>query len=285
MANIFKIDRTGNEIILGTTGTTINIASHTASKLLSLDSNKDLSSDSSLLTPTFANLNLTETGANDPTILFTSASNSAKIFLDESFDNDGIIIEGQTASKNTLMDIRALDGQNAQLFLHSGANYSYIEFASDDNLWIVNNVQDKDIIFQINDGGVTKTINWDAETDKLKHSAGTFDFDDDNITTTGTVNTKGFIAGLVTKTGAYTATAADYTIICNASGGAFTITLPAAASHTGRIYHIKKIDSSVNAVTVDGNVSETIDDGLTAVLTVQYESITIQSDGSEWWIL
>ena len=104
-------------------------------------------------------------------------------------------------------------------------------------------------------------------------------------TFTGTVNTKGFIGNLVTKTSGYTATATDYTILCNASGGAFTITLPAAASHTGRIYHIKKIDSSANAVTVDGNASETIDDGLTAVLTVQYESITIQSDGSEWWIL
>jgi hypothetical protein len=104
-------------------------------------------------------------------------------------------------------------------------------------------------------------------------------------TFTGTVETKGFIGNLRTKTSGYTATATDYTILCNASGGAFTITLPAAASHTGRIYYIKKIDSSANTVTVDGNSSETIDDGLTAVLTVQYESITIQSDGSEWWIL
>ena len=101
----------------------------------------------------------------------------------------------------------------------------------------------------------------------------------------GTVKTNGFITNLVTKTSNYTATVEDYTIICNASGGAFTITLPVVASHTGRIYHIKKIDSSANIVTVDGNASETIDDGLTAVLTVQYESITIQSDGSEWWIL
>lgn len=95
----------------------------------------------------------------------------------------------------------------------------------------------------------------------------------------------GLQANLVTKTGAYTATASDFTIICNAFGGAFTITLPAVASHTGRIYHIKKIDSSANTVTVDGNSSETIDDSITAILTAQYESITIQSDGSEWWII
>jgi hypothetical protein len=90
---------------------------------------------------------------------------------------------------------------------------------------------------------------------------------------------------LVTKTSAYTATASDHTIICNATSGSFTVTLPTAASHTGRIYHIKKIDSSGNIVTVDGNSSETIDDGATAILTVQYESISIQSDGTEWWIL
>jgi hypothetical protein len=53
----------------------------------------------------------------------------------------------------------------------------------------------------------------------------------------------------------------------------------------GRVYNIKKIDSSPNIVTVDGDGSETIDDGTTAALTVQYEAITIISDGAEWWIL
>lgn len=42
MANIFHIEQTDNKITLGTTGTTINIASHTASKLLALDASKDL---------------------------------------------------------------------------------------------------------------------------------------------------------------------------------------------------------------------------------------------------
>jgi len=42
MANIFHIERAANKITLGTTGTTINIASHTASRLLALDASKDL---------------------------------------------------------------------------------------------------------------------------------------------------------------------------------------------------------------------------------------------------
>lgn len=90
---------------------------------------------------------------------------------------------------------------------------------------------------------------------------------------------------LVTKAGAYTITASDHTVICNATSGAFTVTLPAAASHTGRMFHIKKIDSTGNTVTIDGNSSETIDNATTALVTTQYEAVTVQSDGSEWWIL
>lgn len=56
---------------------------------------------------------------------------------------------------------------------------------------------------------------------------------------------------VVTKTLDYTATVNDHVILGDASGGAITITLPAlAAVPDEKIYHIKKIDSSANAVTV-----------------------------------
>jgi len=42
MANILHVERTDNKITLGTTGTTINIASHTASQSLALDASKNL---------------------------------------------------------------------------------------------------------------------------------------------------------------------------------------------------------------------------------------------------
>ncbi len=79
-------------------------------------------------------------------------------------------------------------------------------------------------------------------------------------------------------------------VLVDASGNV-TITLPAAASvfdsitGIGKIYRIKKIDADADTVTIDGDGSETIDGGATAVLTVQYESITLQSTGSEWVIL
>ena len=92
-----------------------------------------------------------------------------------------------------------------------------------------------------------------------------------------------FSTRIITTT--HTATKNDDVILCDASGGAFTITLPAAVNSTGIVLHIKKIDSSVNSVTVDGNSSETIDDATTAIITTQYESIQIICTGSEWFII
>ena len=77
----------------------------------------------------------------------------------------------------------------------------------------------------------------------------------------------------------------NYVVLCDCTSNNITINLPAVSGITGRVYHIKKIDSTGNAVTVDGASSENIDDATTAVITTQYESITIQSTGSEWFIL
>ena len=93
-----------------------------------------------------------------------------------------------------------------------------------------------------------------------------------------------------TVTGNTTLDTTHSTVLVNASGNV-TITLPTAASAynstdgIGRIYEIKKIDADADTVTIDGNGSETIDGGTTAVLNVQYESITIQSDGNNWHII
>lgn len=87
-----------------------------------------------------------------------------------------------------------------------------------------------------------------------------------------------------TKTAAYTATIDDGLILCDATSGAFTVTLPAVSGNAGLELTIKKIDASVNAITVDGNASETIDDAATASLASQYNSVTVVCDGVEWWV-
>lgn len=90
---------------------------------------------------------------------------------------------------------------------------------------------------------------------------------------------------VVSKTANYTITTSDSVVLCDASGGAFTITLPAASGLTGRRFDVKKTDSSALAVTIDGNASETIDGSTTIALTTQYESVTLLCDGSNWRII
>jgi hypothetical protein len=81
-----------------------------------------------------------------------------------------------------------------------------------------------------------------------------------------------------------TSTNGQKTILHDATSASITHNLATAVGNTA-IITIKKIDSSANTVTIDANSTETIDGGLTAVLTRQYESITLVSDGSNWVII
>jgi len=82
----------------------------------------------------------------------------------------------------------------------------------------------------------------------------------------------------------YAHLATDSLILVDASSAAVTVNLIAVASHNGAPVTIKKIDGSGNAVTIDGNAAETIDGATTNVLASQYDSVTIQSDGTQWWV-
>lgn len=76
----------------------------------------------------------------------------------------------------------------------------------------------------------------------------------------------------------------DRTILVNNSG-TVTISLPAAASNTGVKYTVKKISAAANDVIIDPNASETIDADPTKTLTLQYSSITIESNGANWHVI
>jgi hypothetical protein len=100
----------------------------------------------------------------------------------------------------------------------------------------------------------------------------------------GSLTTAGLTTGIQTVTIASdTLVDTDHTTLCDCTSNTITINLPAASA--GQRFEIKKIDASANAVTIDGNASETIDGALTATLTTQYESITIVSDGTNWFIV
>lgn len=77
----------------------------------------------------------------------------------------------------------------------------------------------------------------------------------------------------------------DYLIIADATAGAITMTLPPAALVPGRIYAFKRINAGANQVIVDGYAAETIDGATTHTLTPQWNSVTIMSNGTAWFIL
>lgn len=90
---------------------------------------------------------------------------------------------------------------------------------------------------------------------------------------------------VVSVTTTYTVLTDDsYLVLCDATGGAFTVTLPAAASSTNVRVTIKKTDVSANAVTVDGNAAETIDGAATFSLPAQWDAVTISCNGTAWFV-
>ncbi len=94
----------------------------------------------------------------------------------------------------------------------------------------------------------------------------------------------GSVIARVTST-PYTAGAERIILVDDdAIGGPVTIVLGNVAALSNRLYYIKKIGGTA-PVTINPAGSELIDGTLTKILTTQYDSVTIASDGSDWWIL
>jgi len=86
--------------------------------------------------------------------------------------------------------------------------------------------------------------------------------------------------GVITVTAAKTLSFWERTVFLDSSGGAFTLTLPAAADAKGVPFLLKKIDSSANAITVSPNA-----DGASQSLSAQYDALALMSDGSNYYKL
>ncbi len=114
------------------------------------------------------------------------------------------------------------------------------------------------------------------------------------IKSSGAVNFAGAVEKPITvKTADYTADDGDYTIIFNHTNGENPIlSLPTAVGRTGRILVIRTMnENNGDRVTIDPDGSETIDGNATVELgnggwfSTTTHAVTIQSDGSNWWII
>lgn len=83
---------------------------------------------------------------------------------------------------------------------------------------------------------------------------------------------------IVSKAISYAATSSDYTIVCTA---AITITIPSAVGLTGKVYNIKSNVTGTVAITSATN----IDSATTYNMYARYETVAIQSDGTQWWVI
>ena len=81
-----------------------------------------------------------------------------------------------------------------------------------------------------------------------------------------------------------TGTSGTIIILCDCTSNNITVNMPTAVSNVAT-FIIKKIDASANTVTIDGATTETIDGGLTAVLQVKDESLSLISDNSNYKII
>jgi len=75
------------------------------------------------------------------------------------------------------------------------------------------------------------------------------------------------------------------TVLANATGGNIDLSLPDPTVNTDVVYIIKKIDASVNTVTLLPDASETIDGAASVVLTTQYETVKVVCDGVNWFVI
>lgn len=88
---------------------------------------------------------------------------------------------------------------------------------------------------------------------------------------------------ITTITTSTTLTGTNYTVLVDATSAAVVVTLPLCAGANKRIYNIKKVDSSVNAVTITPGGSDTIDGDSSVVIYAQYNSYTIHCAGGTVW--
>ncbi len=85
----------------------------------------------------------------------------------------------------------------------------------------------------------------------------------------------------------YSVLEADYILhVTYTNTGAATVTIPTAQVEAGRILHIKDADFNANAnnITVATGGSEKIDGNATYTISTDGGSVSLYSDGTDWFV-
>ena len=87
------------------------------------------------------------------------------------------------------------------------------------------------------------------------------------------------------KSGNYQLLNSDDVILANAAADNIMIELTSASATKGKIFRIKKMDTSLNEVIIAPQASETVDGQADFRLGSYLESVTVISDGFNWFII
>lgn len=90
-------------------------------------------------------------------------------------------------------------------------------------------------------------------------------------------------ASVIYTAGTHTITNGYELILCDTSGGGVTVDLPDPTLSKGKKYYFKKTTTS-HQVTITGGGAD-IDGSATKVMTTQFETCTVISNGVQWWLI
>lgn len=74
-------------------------------------------------------------------------------------------------------------------------------------------------------------------------------------------------------------------LLCDTTLNSIILNLPLTNQHQDKRYYFKKIDATINTVTVLANGTELIDGVSSIVISTPRGSLTVVSDGITWYIL
>tara|TARA_R110002074_G_scaffold389846_1_gene573417 strand:+ start:1931 stop:2773 length:843 start_codon:yes stop_codon:yes gene_type:complete len=205
--------------------------------------------------------------ATDPTIRFEEGGTFKATIGVNSADN--ILIENKTMNKHivfkandqgTIREGLRLDGAVPEVVVNQQHGIN-----GDDSL----------IDFRVESESSTHMLFVDGANDKIGINAST--------PGSGLHVNSSFATAITFKQQNYTLTTIDHTVLVDCSAGNVTITLPTAVGCAGRLYVIKRVDSSANSVNIDADGSEQIEGSTSLVGVASGGALTLQSDNSGWW--
>lgn len=144
--------------------------------------------------------------------------------------------------------------------------------------------------FEANKIGIaikTNTPNWeiyDIIIISPTFAGNATDIDNDGIGRTKILDYSKRYLTITTADSPYTASIIyDDTIFCDATNGPITINLPTALGYAGKEFKITKIDSTINAITINPLSGQTINTSISKNFSTRWQTVLLKSDRTSDW--